>query len=151
MNVHRSLPSPSCLRCLPCLSLDVCSIIWATALQELRQAQETTTQRIRFHRAVMEALNARADGLPVPSRPREMMPVPGRPDLFRYQAHSCTPLWFRRPPGSSEDSHDWQWSPDLCVWIDLETMRVPAGIWEGQKPARSNQACHAHQRRPMAS
>ena len=89
---------------------------------------------------MIDALNARADGVPIPSRPRELEPVEGRPDLFRYQAQSCTPLWFRKPPGSGEDSLDWQWSPDLSVWIDLETMRVPAGVWEGQKPAMSNQA-----------
>mmetsp|Transcript_21638 Transcript_21638/g.60144 ORF Transcript_21638/g.60144 Transcript_21638/m.60144 type:complete len:308 (-) Transcript_21638:737-1660(-) len=107
--------------------------------QEVVGQWELQDQRVAFHQSVMEALEAKGAGEPIPV-PEELKAVEGRHNLFVYHAPMATPLWFRRLDGEGEEgcSHDWQWTPDLKTWVDLDTMKVPSGIWEGQEPAPSN-------------
>lgn len=150
-HVAFSLPSfpRSLFKCPPASSALAARLPTPLAVnnpQGFVQARETRLQKMLFHREVVAALEASGQKQPVPL-PAELKPVEGRGDLFVYQSPSCTPLWFRHPPAAAgamqadDGSFDWEWSPDLRVWIDLDTIRVPSGIWEGQEPAMSNQAC----------
>jgi hypothetical protein len=112
---------------------------WVIRL-ELSQLRELQRQKVVFVDDVVAAL----DNGGVPSVPEELQPLRGQPDgddtfKYVYRAPGCTPLWFRCSAVEGAPAHDWQWSPDLRIWIDVDSMVVPTGEWEGQEPARSNQ------------
>ncbi len=54
-----------------------------------------------------------------------------RPQYFIYIASTKTPLFFRFDSG-------WKWSPDLDNWMNIETLVVSGGTWDGEKPAQEN-------------
>ena len=46
-------------------------------------------------------------------------------------AKTITPLFFRF-------NTEWEWSPDLENWMDMDTLTVSGGKWNGRSPAESN-------------
>jgi len=118
--------------------------------QELTQLREQQNQKSAFVDAVVAVLDTGRVGLPEelrllrePGEEAEGAGAPREPVYeYVYRAPGCTPLWFRCPPTEGGDrgpSHEWEWSPDRRVWVDMDTLTVPAGEWEGNQPAQSNQ------------
>eukprot|EP00951_Prasinocladus_malaysianus_P003442 scaffold24208_cov51-Prasinocladus_malaysianus.AAC.5 len=120
-----------------------CEMLRFIFKQEMAQIRELQRQKTTFYTDVIAALEAKENKREI-ALPQELQPVPGHCGWYVYKAPACTPLWFRRrshrrgEASGDGNAHDWEWSPDKLVWIDIATTRVPSGYWEGEEPAPSN-------------